>query len=163
MLLFAIQTQFQQNASQCQFVNFFEDHTAGQDLNRNSWSVLELARYILEEKDALDSAWLTHAEQLTNFAMSILGYPAPGNTTLIGEQVSLAPGDGCIAELLKGGVGGFFYLIQQHYLRLTTVLRMKIEKHGEELILGLEVLQHSLAVQGAPRTSHSLPETIWHG
>eukprot|EP00047_Mylnosiga_fluctuans_P009910 m.264764 g.264764 ORF g.264764 m.264764 type:complete len:167 (-) comp28568_c0_seq1:172-672(-) len=52
----------------------------------HSWSSIELARYLLEEKSALDSQWLEHAQALLAYALADLGYAAPGNTTLVGEQ-----------------------------------------------------------------------------
>jgi hypothetical protein len=47
------------------FAQFFEDHdTPG---NRTSWAPLNLARYLLERRDALDADWLGDAGRLIDF------------------------------------------------------------------------------------------------
>ncbi len=49
------------------WVQFFEDH---QELNnRNSWSPNNLARYLLEKKEALDPDWARHAKALIEFVI----------------------------------------------------------------------------------------------
>jgi hypothetical protein len=49
------------------WVQFFEDH---QELdNRNAWSPLNLARYLIEKKEALDPDWKQDARALTEFAI----------------------------------------------------------------------------------------------
>jgi hypothetical protein len=47
------------------WVQFFEDHH-GTD-NRNAWSPLNLARYLVERRDTLDSDWAGHAHDLIEF------------------------------------------------------------------------------------------------
>lgn len=47
------------------WVQFFEDHQ-GPD-NRNAWSPLNLARYLIEKKDKLDLHWQEHAHDLIEF------------------------------------------------------------------------------------------------
>jgi hypothetical protein len=47
------------------FAQFFEDHAA--PANRNAWAPLNLARYLLEEKEALDPDWRTDAGVLVEF------------------------------------------------------------------------------------------------
>jgi hypothetical protein len=44
------------------FVNFFEDMSAAG--NRNSWSVLELVRLLVDERDSVDADWKQHADAL---------------------------------------------------------------------------------------------------
>jgi hypothetical protein len=47
------------------FAQFFEDHD--NPANRNAWAPLNLARYLLEQKDALDPDWLTDSGDLVEF------------------------------------------------------------------------------------------------
>jgi hypothetical protein len=49
------------------WVQFFEDHQEPD--NRNSWSPNNLARYLLEKKEALDPNWQHHAKQLIEFVI----------------------------------------------------------------------------------------------
>ena len=49
------------------WVQFFEDH-AELD-NRNAWSPLNLARYLMEKKEALDPEWKVHAKALIDFSI----------------------------------------------------------------------------------------------
>ena len=44
---------------------FFEDHDEAND--RTAWAPLNLARYLLEKKDEIDSAWQLHAHELIEF------------------------------------------------------------------------------------------------
>ena len=44
---------------------FFEDHDEAGD--RTAWAPLNLARYLLEKKEKLDTAWQPHAHQLIEF------------------------------------------------------------------------------------------------
>jgi hypothetical protein len=47
------------------FAQFFEDHD--NPGNRNAWAPLNLARYLLEQKDALDKDWLADSGTLIEF------------------------------------------------------------------------------------------------
>jgi hypothetical protein len=44
---------------------FFEDHDEAND--RTAWAPLNLARYLLEKKEVLDSAWQRHAHEMIEF------------------------------------------------------------------------------------------------
>ena len=66
------------------WVQFFEDHS--EENNRNAWSPLNMARYLIEKKEALDPQWKEHAEQCIQFAIRILGTERPGGVLLVGEQ-----------------------------------------------------------------------------
>ncbi len=68
----------------CLWVQFFEDHSEPD--NRNAWSPLNMARYLIEKREALDPLWKEHAEQCIQFAIRILGSERPGGVTLVGEQ-----------------------------------------------------------------------------
>ena len=48
------------------WVQFFEDH--GEPGNRNSWSPLNLARYLIEKGEAVDPEWKADAKALIDFA-----------------------------------------------------------------------------------------------
>lgn len=50
------------------WVQFFEDHAEPD--NRNAWSPLNLARYLIEKKDALDPEWQRDAKALIEFTIS---------------------------------------------------------------------------------------------
>jgi hypothetical protein len=47
------------------FVQFFEDHHT--ETNRTAWAPLNLARYLLERRDAVDPQWKTDADALVKF------------------------------------------------------------------------------------------------
>ena len=47
------------------WVQFFEDH--GEAGNRNAWSPLNLARYLIEKREALDPDWKVDAKALIDF------------------------------------------------------------------------------------------------
>lgn len=49
------------------WVQFFEDHQEPD--NRNAWSPLNLARYLIEKKETLDPEWKQHARALIEFAI----------------------------------------------------------------------------------------------
>ncbi|NIA29943.1 MAG: hypothetical protein GWP06_08550, partial [Actinobacteria bacterium] len=47
------------------WVQFFEDHE--EDNNRTAWAPLNLARYLIEKKEAIDPDWREHARALIDF------------------------------------------------------------------------------------------------
>jgi hypothetical protein len=66
------------------WVQFFEDHA--EDGNRNSWSPLNLARYLIEKREALDPEWKGDAKVLIDFAAKYFtsvrdGVPVCGEQT----------------------------------------------------------------------------------
>jgi hypothetical protein len=65
-------------------VQFFEDHQEPD--NRNAWSPLNLARYLIEKKEALDPQWKEDARGLIefvihNFTSIRFGVPVCGEQT----------------------------------------------------------------------------------
>jgi hypothetical protein len=65
------------------WVQFFEDHQEPD--NRTAWAPLNLARYLIEKKDAVDDDWQEHAKALIDF--TILHFTVVRNGVLIcGEQ-----------------------------------------------------------------------------
>jgi len=66
------------------WVQFFEDQP--KEDNRNAWTPLNMARYLIEKKEALDPQWKEHAEQCIQFAMKYMGSERPGGVTVVGEQ-----------------------------------------------------------------------------
>ena len=57
-------------------------------LLRNSWTALELARYLIEERTSdLDPDWRAHVDALFHYALTLFSVtPGLGNATLMGEQ-----------------------------------------------------------------------------
>jgi hypothetical protein len=47
------------------WAQFFEDYQVA--INRNSWSAMNLARYLLERKEAIDPLWKEHSKTLIDF------------------------------------------------------------------------------------------------
>jgi len=96
-------------AAQGLFVNFFEDKSsAAPEINRNSWTALELARFLVEERGALDADWQAHTEALLTYALTLFGYPSHvGNVTLMGEQDNDRKGWGGASSKL-GGVAALY-------------------------------------------------------
>ena len=69
------------------FVNFFEDRETTLDNNRNSWTAMELARLLVEEREALDIDWRAHVEDIFSYALALFGHASGvGNATIMGEQ-----------------------------------------------------------------------------
>jgi glycerophosphoryl diester phosphodiesterase len=66
------------------WVQFFEDHPI--ENNRNAWSPLNMARYLIEKKEALDPKWKQHAELCIQFAIKNFGIDRPGGVQCVGEQ-----------------------------------------------------------------------------
>lgn len=88
------------------WIQFFEDHA--EEDNRNSWAPLEMARYLIEEREALDPAWKALAERCIEFALRHFSMPGPGGTTLVGEQdIDGKPWGGACSKL--GGVAALFH------------------------------------------------------
>jgi hypothetical protein len=92
--------------ARCLWVQFFEDYDL--DTNRNSWSPLETARYLIERKETLDPDWKADAERLIQFALKHFSHAAPGGATLMGEQDDdQSPWGGACSKL--GAVAAMFY------------------------------------------------------
>lgn len=88
------------------WIQFFEDQTA--EDNRTSWAPLEMARYLIERREALDPDWKAHADRLIQFALRHFSAPGPGGVTTMGEQdVDPQPWGGACSKL--GGVAALFY------------------------------------------------------
>ena len=88
------------------WIQFFEDMT--EEDNRNSWAPLEMARYLIEKKEALDPDWKLDAEKCIDFAIRNFGDPRPGGVMLMGEQDSDRRAWGGACSKL-GGVAAMFY------------------------------------------------------
>jgi hypothetical protein len=88
------------------WIQFFEDQTV--EDNRTSWAPLELARYLIEKKQALDPDWKADAERLIQFSLKYFSASGPGGVTTMGEQdVDMQPWGGACSKL--GGVAALFY------------------------------------------------------
>jgi hypothetical protein len=100
------QMKAHESRAKCLWVQFFEDMTV--EDNRNSWSPLEMARYLIEKKEKLDPEWKSMARQCIGFALKFYSISQPGGVTLMGEQDSdLRPWGGACSKL--GGVSALFY------------------------------------------------------
>jgi hypothetical protein len=88
------------------WVQFFEDHS--EDDNRTSWSPMEMARYLIEKKEALDPDWRADTEKLINFMLNNLSTSYPGGVLLPVEQDNdTRQWSGAASKL--GGVAAMFY------------------------------------------------------
>ena len=88
------------------WVSFFEDYDL--ESNRNSWTALEMARYLIERKEKLDPEWKATAEKLIQFSLKYFSSPRPGGVIVMGEQDDdTDPWGGACAKL--GGVAAMFY------------------------------------------------------
>ena len=88
------------------WTQFFEDMTVEE--NRTSWAPLEMARYLIEKKGALDPEWKRHAEACIQFSIKYMGVPRPGGVMLMGEQDTDPRAWGGACSKL-GGVAALFY------------------------------------------------------
>lgn len=92
--------------ARCLWVQFFEDYDVND--NRNSWAPLEMARYLIERREALDPDWKTHAKQLIQFSLRYFSNTQPGGVTRMGEQdTDVKAWGGACSKL--GGVTALFY------------------------------------------------------
>ncbi|MDE3246526.1 MAG: hypothetical protein KGN80_10595, partial [Acidobacteriota bacterium] len=88
------------------WVQFFEDQTRAD--NRTSWAPLEMARYLIERKEALDPDWKANAERLIQFSLKHFSAIGPGGVITMSEQdTDLQPWGGACSKL--GGVAALFY------------------------------------------------------
>ncbi len=90
----------------CLWVQFFEDQP--KEDNRNAWAPLNMARYLIEKKEALDPEWKKHAEQCIQFAIRNFGMERPGGVTCVGEQDTDRRAWGGINSTF-GAVAAMFY------------------------------------------------------
>jgi len=88
------------------WIQFFEDFTV--EDNRNSWSPLETARYLIEKRDTLDADWYDDAKRLIDFSLKYFSSTGKGGVTLMTEQdCDLRPWGGACSKL--GAVAAMFY------------------------------------------------------
>ena len=88
------------------WVQFFEDMSP--EDNRNSWTPLNTARYLIERKEELSPDWKQLAGRCIDFAMTFFSLERPGGVTLMGEQdVDNRPWGGACSTL--GGVAAMYY------------------------------------------------------
>ena len=88
------------------WMQFFEDHH--EEDNRTSWAPQEMARYLIEKKEALDPDWRTLAEKLINFTIVNLSTSYIGGVVLPVEQdYDRRQWSGAASKL--GGIAAMFY------------------------------------------------------
>ena len=85
---------------------FFEDQVG--ENNRNAWAPLNMARYLIEKKEALDPDWKKHAQLCIDFSVKHFGMERPGGVTLVGEQDADKRAWGGINSTF-GAVAAMFY------------------------------------------------------
>lgn len=95
-----------EDKANCLWIQFFEDMT--KEDNRNAWAPLNLARYLIEKREKLDSQWKEHAEQCIGFAIRNFGMDRPGGVTCVGEQDTDRRAWGGINSTF-GAVAAMFY------------------------------------------------------
>ncbi len=101
-----IQIKAPESRAKSQWIQFFEDMT--EENNRNSWAPLEMARYLIEQKEKLDHDWKNMAQKCIGFTLNHFAIKMPGGVTLMGEQDSdPRPWGGACSKL--GGVAALFY------------------------------------------------------
>ncbi len=88
------------------WINFFEDFTKPN--NRNSWSPLEMAKYLIEKKNKIDPDWYSDTKKLIDFAIKYFSMKEKGGVMLMTEQDGdLRPWGGACSKL--GAVAAMFY------------------------------------------------------
>lgn len=101
-----IQMRAPDTRQESMWVMFFEDKDKYD--NRASWAPMEMARYLIEKKEALDSNWKQLAEKCIQFAVTHFTLKAPGGAMLMVEQDDdFGPWGGVCSKL--GGVSALFY------------------------------------------------------
>jgi hypothetical protein len=90
----------------CLWVQFFEDQP--KEDNRNAWAPLNMARYLIEKKEALDPLWKEHAGLCIDFAIRNFGMDRPGGVLCVGEQDTDRRAWGGINSTF-GAVAAMFY------------------------------------------------------
>ncbi len=90
------------------WVQFFEDHHELD--NRTAWAPLNLARYLIEKKAALDPDWKQHARALIEFVNRRFITVRDG-VTVCGEQTNDLDPWGGVLSTLRGGIGD---VLQSH-------------------------------------------------
>jgi hypothetical protein len=88
------------------WMQFFEDHH--EEDNRTSWAPQEMARYLIEKKEALDPDWRALAEKLITFTIENLSTSYIGGVVLPVEQdYDRRQWSGAASKL--GGIAAMFY------------------------------------------------------
>jgi len=68
------------------WVNYFEDILETQEVDRNSWTAMRMAHYLLRRKEKTDPNWKNHVAGLLEYSLKYFSKPSIGNVTLMGEQ-----------------------------------------------------------------------------
>jgi len=94
------------NRDENHWMQFFEDQIPYD--NRTSWAPLEMARYLIEEKEKIAPDWKTLAETCIQFALRNFSKWEPGGVTTMSEQdIDFRAWGGACSKL--GGVAAMFY------------------------------------------------------
>lgn len=78
------------------------------EAERNACAPLELARYLIEKREALDPEWKAHAAACIHFSIHHFSSPGLGGVVVMGEHDHDSPGLGDFSSTL-GAVAALFY------------------------------------------------------
>jgi hypothetical protein len=118
------------------FEQFFEDHD--NPTNRNAWAPLNLARYLLERKQALDPEWQEDARTLVEFVKKNFTHKELGSVTVCHEQDE--------DHEAWGGVNSTYGVVLAMYAKATNS-----ESLATEARQALNFAEYSIDEQGRPR------------
>jgi hypothetical protein len=118
------------------FAQFFEDHD--NPANRNAWAPLNLARYLLERKQALDPDWLEDVKTLVEFVQKNFTHKELGGVTVCHEQDE--------DHEAWGGVNSTYGAVLAVYANATNS-----ESLGVEARQALNFAEYAIDEQGRPR------------
>ena len=124
------------------FVQFFEDHH--NENNRTAWAPLNLARYLVERKSAIDPDWQSDAKTLIEFVNRTFTHVRYG-VTICGEQDE--------DHDPWGGVNSTWGAVLAMYSRATGSPEYKLIAHQE-----MTFCLYAIADNGCPRDSLHNPE-----
>ncbi|HZC65415.1 MAG TPA: hypothetical protein VE545_02500, partial [Candidatus Dormibacteraeota bacterium] len=118
------------------FAQFFEDHD--NPTNRNAWAPLNLARYLLERRQALDPDWLEDAKTLVEFVQKNFTHKELGGVTVCHEQDE--------DHEALGGVNSTYGAVLAMYAKATNS-----ESLATEARQALNFAEYAVDEQGRPR------------
>lgn len=124
------------------FVQFFEDHDT--PTNRNAWGPLNLARYLLEEKERLDPEWRNDVASLMTFVRSTFLHQEFG-VAVCHEQDE--------DHDAWGGVNSTYGAVLALYARATDNPGLAQEAHA-----ALNFTEYSIDDHGRPRDLFKSPQ-----
>ena len=123
------------------FAQFFEDHDT--PTNRSAWAPLNLARYLLERRGALDPDWRADAWSLVEFVRLTFTHQQSGVTVCHEQDEDRQP---------WGGINATYGAVLALLARATGSVRLAAEARE-----ALNFTLYSVDEQGRPRDVHTNP------